>query len=162
MDTTVNTIPSLRRRPISPHAHPLQGCKWLDFPVMHDTRGNLSFIENNNQIPFEMTRIYFLYDIPAMSERAGHAHRNLEQVFISMSGSFDLHLDDGVESRSVHLCRSNRGYLVQPGIWRTLDNFSSHSVCLVLASLPYDEADYIRSFAEFEAMFRCDLPVDVR
>ena len=124
---------------------------------MHDVRGSLSFIENNSHIPFEMKRIYFLYDIPSMSERAGHAHRNLKQVFISMSGSFDLHLDDGAETRSVHLSRSNRGYLVQPGIWRTLDNFSGNSVCLVLASLPYDEADYIRSFPEFEQLFRHDV-----
>ena len=162
MDTTVNSIsPFVRRRPTIPHAHPLRGCKWLDFPVMHDARGNLSFIENNRQIPFDIRRIYFLYDIPSMSERAGHAHRNLMQVFISMSGSFDLHLDDGAETRSVHLSRSNRGYLVQPGIWRTLDNFSGNSVCLVLANLPYDEADYIRSFKEFEDLFRCDLAVDV-
>ncbi len=127
---------------------------------MHDIRGCLSFIENNRHIPFEMKRIYFLYDIPSMSERAGHAHRNLKQVFISMSGSFDLHLDDGSETRSIHLSRSNRGYLVQPGIWRTLDNFSGNSVCLVLASLPYDESDYIRSFEEFEQLFRHAMPPD--
>ncbi len=149
------------RDPAATHGHPLQRCEWLDFPVIHDVRGSLSFIENSNHIPFEMKRIYFLYDIPSMSERAGHAHRNLRQVFISMSGSFDLHLDDGVETRSVHLSRSNRGYLVQPGIWRTLDNFSGNSVCLVLASLPYDEADYIRSFPEFEQFCRHDVPPDM-
>ena len=147
MDAAIQTRPS--RRPVV-IANPLQQCQWLDFPVMHDTRGNLSFIENDRHIPFEMKRIYFLYDIPSMSERAGHAHRNLKQVFISMSGSFDLHLDDGVEKRSIHLSRSNRGYLVQPGIWRTLDNFSGNSVCLVLASLPYDEDDYIRDAGDFE------------
>jgi WxcM-like, C-terminal len=133
-------------------ANPLQSCNWLDFTVMHDARGNLSVIENHKHIPFDIRRIYYLYDIPAQAERAGHAHRNLAQVFISMSGSFDLHLDDGVEKRTIHLCRANRGYLVQPWTWRTLDNFSGSSVCLVLASLPYDEKDYIRSYAEFQRL----------
>jgi hypothetical protein len=102
-------------------ANPLQQCGWFDFKVMHDARGNLSVIENLKHIPFNIERIYYLYDIPALAERAGHAHRNLVQVFISMSGSFDLHLDDGIEKRTVHLCRANRGYLVQPWTWRTLD-----------------------------------------
>jgi hypothetical protein len=133
-------------------ANPLQHCSWLDFTVMHDARGNLSVIENLNHIPFKTERIYYLYDIPAMAERAGHAHRDLVQVFISMSGSFDLHLDDGVEKRTVHLCRPNRGYLVQPWTWRTLDNFSGSSVCLVLANHPYDENDYLRSYAEFQCL----------
>src|ERR1700722_7275710 len=133
-------------------ANPLQRSKWIDFPVMHDARGNLSAVENFKHIPFEITRIYYLYDIPAMAERAGHAHRDLIQVFISMSGSFDLHLDDGVEKRTVHLCRANRGYLVQPWTWRTLDNFSGSSVCLVLANLLYEETNYIRSYKEFQQL----------
>ena len=133
-------------------SNPLKQCQWLDFQVMHDARGNLSVIENLMHIPFEMKRIYYLYDVPAMAERAGHAHFDLQQVFISMSGSFDLHLDDGVEKRTVHLCRPNRGYLVQPWTWRILDNFSGSSVCLVLANLPYDEKDYTRSHADFERM----------
>lgn len=143
---------TLARTRRAPRAHPLQRCNWLDFPVMHDARGNLSFIENRRHVPFDMERIYFLYDIPPAAERAGHAHRELAQVFIAMSGSFDLHLDDGSEKRSVHLCRSNRGYLVQPWIWRTLDNFSGGSVCLVLASLRYDEDDYIRSYPVFRRL----------
>lgn len=130
-------------------AHPLDRCGWTDFPVMHDARGNLTVIEGLRDIPFDMQRIYFLYDIPSMAERAGHALRALTQVFIAMSGSFDLHLDDGVERRSIHLCRANRGYVVHPWIWRTLDNFSGNSVCLVLASLPYDESDYIREHTAF-------------
>jgi len=142
--------PSRRRRTYT--NNPLQHCGWLEFPVMHDARGNLSVIESSTDIPFEMKRIYFLYDIPAMAERAGHAHYNLVQVFISMSGSFDLHLNDGVEKRTVHLCRANRGYLVQPWTWRTLDNFSGSSVCLVLASLPYSEKDYIRDFSDFQRL----------
>lgn len=133
-------------------ANPLQHCGWLDFQVMHDARGNLSVIENLKHIPFNIERIYYLYDIPALAERAGHAHRNLTQVFISMSGSFDLHLEDGVEKRTVHLCRANRGYLVQPWTWRTLDNFSGSSVCLVLANRPYEETDYIRSHDEFQLL----------
>ncbi len=147
---TQTLAPPRRRR--ATLGHPLQRCTWLDFPVMHDARGNLSFIEGGRHIPFPMQRLYFLYDIPCMAERAGHAHRDLVQVFIAMSGSFDLHLDDGTEKRTIHLCRSHRGYLVQPWIWRTLDNFSGGSVCLVLASLPYDEADYIRSYPVFRRL----------
>jgi hypothetical protein len=135
-------------------ANPVQRGGWLDFSVIHDARGNLSVIENCRHIPFEIVRVYFLYDVPAMAERAGHAHRNLMQVFIPMSGSFDLHLDDGVEQRTVHLCRPNRGYLVQPWTWERLDNFSGSSVCLVLASIFYDEADYIRSYTDFQRLAR--------
>ena len=130
-------------------AYPLEQCGWSDFPVMHDARGNLTVIEGSRHVPFDIERLYFLYDIPSQAERAGHAHRLLSQVFIAMSGSFDLHLDDGVERRTVHLSRANRGYLVRPWIWRTLDNFSGNSVCLVLADHVYDEADYIRDHSEF-------------
>ena len=132
-----------------PTAYPLEQCGWSDFPVMHDTRGNLTVIEGSRHVPFDIERLYFLYDIPSQAERAGHAHRLLTQVFIAMSGSFDLHLDDGVERRTIHLSRANRGYLVRPWIWRTLDNFSGNSVCLVLADHVYDEADYIRDHSEF-------------
>lgn len=145
-------VASTSRRRKTYTRNPLQQSTWLDFKVMHDARGNLSVIEGLDHIPFEMKRIYYLYDVPAMAERAGHAHYDLMQVFISMSGSFDLHLDDGVEKRIVHLCRANRGYLVQPWTWRKLDNFSGSSVCLVLANQRYDEKDYIRSYAEFERL----------
>lgn len=149
--SSVAPIPPRRRR--GPYtANPLQQCQWLKFSVMHDARGNLSVIESCKHIDFEIKRIYYLYDIPAMAVRAGHAHRNLVQVFISMSGSFDLHLDDGVAKRTVYLSRANRGYLVQPSIWRTLDNFSGRPVCLVLASLAYDECDYIRDLGEFQRL----------
>lgn len=134
--------------------HPLGRCRWYDFPVMHDTRGNLTVIEGARHIPFDIVRLYFLYDIPSQAERAGHAHRALSQVFIAMSGSFDLHLDDGTEQRTVHLSRANRGYIVQPWIWRTLDNFSGNSVCLVLADHVYDQADYIRDHQEFLDLVR--------
>lgn len=140
--------------PAPPAASPLNGCGWLDFPVMHDPRGSLSFIEGSRQIPFDIERVYFLYDIPSQAERAGHAHRDLTQVFIAMSGSFDLHLDDGAEQRTIHLSRANRGYLIQPWIWRTLDNFSGNSICLVLADRRYDEADYMRSHQKFVPLAR--------
>lgn len=141
---------TLSKPPPEPGAvHPLQQCRWSDFPVVHDDRGNLTVIEGSRHIPFDIERLYFLYDIPSQAERAGHAHRALTQVFIAMSGSFDLHLDDGVEQRTIHLCRANRGYIVRPWIWRTLDNFSGNSVCLVLADRVYDGADYIRDRQEF-------------
>lgn len=133
---------------VLPH-HPLQHCHWSDFPVVHDTRGNLTVIEGSRQVPFEIKRMYFLYDIPSQAERGGHAHKELTQVFIAMSGSFDLHLDDGVEQRTIHLSRANRGYLVRPWVWRTLDNFSGNSVCMVITDQLYDEADYIRCQEEF-------------
>jgi hypothetical protein len=159
MQTHIVTQPSPRRPRRRYTANPLQTCAWLDFSVIHDARGNLSVIENNRHIPFEIKRIYFLYDIPAMAERAGHAHHDLTQVFISMSGSFDLHLDDGVEKRTVHLSRANRGYLVQPWTWRTLDNFSGSSVCLVLANRLYDESDYIRSYEDFQRLAALRTPL---
>ena len=134
--------------------HPLEQCHWSDFPVVHDKRGNLTVIEGTRQVPFEIRRLYFLYDIPSQAERGGHAHKALQQVFIAMSGSFDLHLDDGVEQRTIHLCRANRGYLVRPWVWRTLDNFSGNSVCLVVADRFYDEADYIRDHEEFRFLAR--------
>ena len=140
--------------PRSKQDNPLDRCFWSDFPVMHDARGNLTVVEGSRHIPFDIERIYFLYDVPCMAERAGHAHRNLTQVFIAMSGSFDLHLDDGTTKRTVHLCRAHRGYVVQPWVWRTLDNFSGNSVCLVLADRVYDESDYIRDHAEFRRQAR--------
>jgi hypothetical protein len=152
VQSVIAPVSSPRRLRRTYNANPLKKCDWLDFTVIHDARGNLSVIENFKHIPFEMKRVFFLYDIPAMAERAGHAHYGLVQVFISMSGSFDLHLDDGVEKRTVHLCRANRGYLVQPWTWGKLDNFSGSSVCLVVASQLYDETDYIRSYADFQRL----------
>lgn len=152
METTLAHPPRVRLRSVLPR--PLSLCSWTDFPVMHDTRGNLSFIEGGRHIPFDVERVYYLYDIPSLAERAGHAHRQLSQVFIALSGSFDLHLDDGVEKRTVHLCRANRGYITGPWVWRTLDNFSGNSVCLVLASHTYDESDYIREYADFRQQSR--------
>lgn len=128
---------------------PLAECDWVNFPVAHDERGNLSFIEGGVHIPFGIARVYYLYDLPPLTKRGGHAHRALSQVIIAISGSFDLNLDDGVEQRTVHLNQASRGYIIRPWIWRTLDNFSNHSVCLVLASHPYDKTDYIHDHGSF-------------
>lgn len=124
-------------------------CQILHLPQIHDPRGNLTFVESNNQIPFAIERVYYLYDVPGGSERGGHAHKGLHQLIIAMSGSFDVILDDGKDKKRIHMNRSHFGLYVCPMIWRELDNFSSGSVCMVLASNKYDEADYYRDYAEF-------------
>ena len=127
----------------------LNKCKIIEFPIVHDARGNLTFIENSRHIPFDIKRVYYLYDVPGGAERAGHAHKTLQQIIIAMSGSFDILLDDGYEKKKFHLNRSYYGLYICPMIWRTIDNFSSGSVCLVLASDFYSEADYYRDYDEF-------------
>ena len=124
-------------------------CEIINLPKISDPRGNLTFVESGNQIPFDIQRVYYLYDVPGGSERGGHAHKGLHQLIIAMSGSFDVVLDDGKEKKRVHLSRSYSGLYVCPMIWRELDNFSSGSVCMVLASNKYDEEDYYRDYAEF-------------
>ena len=124
-------------------------CQMVSLPKIADPRGNLTFIEGGNHIPFEIQRVYYLYDVPGGAERGGHAHKGLHQLIIAMSGSFDVVLDDGREKKRVHLNRSYNGLYVCPMIWRELDNFSSGSVCMVLASSKYDEDDYYRDYAEF-------------
>ncbi len=124
-------------------------CKIISLPVVHERRGNLTFIEGSRHIPFDIARVYYLYDVPGGSERGGHAHKGLHQLIIAMSGSFDVVLDDGREKKRIHLNRSYNGLYICPMIWRELDNFSSGSVCMVLASNIYDEADYYREYADF-------------
>jgi dTDP-4-dehydrorhamnose 3,5-epimerase-like enzyme len=124
-------------------------CKLIELPKIQDYRGNLTFIESNRHIPFEIKRVYYLYDVPGGAERAGHAHQELQQFFIAMSGSFDISLDDGKEKQKYHLNRSYYGLYVCPMIWREIDNFSSGSVCMVLASTYYDETDYYRHYQDF-------------
>jgi hypothetical protein len=128
---------------------PLSNCRIVDLPKIADPRGNLTFIEGSNHIPFDIKRVYYTYDVPGGSDRGAHAHKNLQQVIIAMSGSFDVVLDDGFEKRRFHLNRSYFGLYVCPMMWRELDNFSSGSVCLVLASELYDEEDYYRDYEEF-------------
>lgn len=127
----------------------VEDCYLVSLPRIPDHRGNLTFVENGSHIPFVMQRIYYLYDVPGGAERAGHGHKELQQLVIAMSGSFNIHLTDGSRTRSFTLNRSYYGLYIPPMLWRTVDNFSSGSVCLVLASLPYDEADYFRDYTEF-------------
>ena len=124
-------------------------CSLVELPVNKHDSGNFSYIENKKDIPFEIKRIYYLYDVPAGETRGGHAHKELTQLIVAASGSFDVILFDGNIKLNINLNRPYKGLLVVPGIWRELDNFSSGSVCLVLASSEYDENDYIRDFNEF-------------
>jgi hypothetical protein len=127
----------------------LDVCQVVELPKISDPRGNLTFIEGNKHIPFEIKRAYYLYDVPGGAERGGHAHKDLYQLIIAMSGSFDVVLDDGKNKKRIHLNRSYYGLYVCPMIWRELDNFSSGSVCMVLASNYYDEEDYFRDYNQF-------------
>ena len=129
----------------------LSDCRLISLPKIQDPRGNLTFIEGGAHVDFPIQRVYYLYDVPGGSERGGHAHKELQQLIIAMSGSFDVLLDDGVEKTKFHLNRSYFGLYVPPMVWRELDNFSSGSVCLVLASEYYDESDYYRDYREFVA-----------
>jgi len=124
----------------------------IDFPIVHEPRGNLSFIEGQRQIPFDIQRVYYLYDVPGGAVRGGHAHKNLQQVIIALSGSFDVVLDDGTDRTKVSLNRSYHGLYMPNMIWRELENFSSGAVCLVLASAYYEEDDYIRDIAQFRTL----------
>lgn len=128
---------------------PLDQVRIITLPKISDPRGNLTFVEENRHVPFEIKRVYYLYDVPGGEGRGGHAHHELEQLIIAASGSFDIILDDGYVRHRFHLNRSYFGLYVPRMIWREMDNFSSASVCLVLASNFYNEADYIRDYAEF-------------
>ena len=127
----------------------LEKCQIVDLPRINDPRGNLTFVEANRHIPFDIRRVYYLYDVPGGAERGGHAHKALHQLIIAMSGSFDIHLDDGCAKKTVHMNRSHYGLYVCPMIWRGIDNFSSGAVCMVLASDYYDELDYYREYKAF-------------
>lgn len=124
-------------------------CQIFDLPRINDPRGNLTFVESNRHIPFAIQRVYYLYDVPGGAERGGHAHKALHQLIIAMSGSFDIHLDDGYAKKTIHMNRSYKGLSVCPMIWREIDNFSSGAVCMVLASDYYDEQDYYRDYSAF-------------
>ena len=120
-----------------------------DIPKISDPRGNIGVLENGI-VPFDIKRVYYLYDVPSDSERGGHAHIKLYQFLIAISGSFDVHLDDGKTQQVINLNKPDKGVLIKPGIWRELKNFSGGSVCLVLASEVFDEADYIREYNDFK------------
>jgi dTDP-4-dehydrorhamnose 3,5-epimerase-like enzyme len=125
------------------------GCRVIDLPQVADPRGNLTSIEGNVHVPFDIARVYYLYDVPGGESRGGHAHRRLEQVLIAVAGSFDVVVDNGTESARFHLNRSYFGLHIPQMTWREIGNFSSGSVCLVLASRPYEETDYYREFGDF-------------
>jgi hypothetical protein len=127
----------------------LADCRIIQLPKIADRRGNLTFVEGGRHIPFDIKRVYYLYDVPGGAERGGHAHKELEQLIIAMSGSFDVVLNDGHKEERFHLNRSYVGLYVPRMVWRRLDNFSSGSVCMVLASNQYEESDYYRGYDEY-------------
>lgn len=128
----------------------IQDCKIIELPKISDPRGNLTFVEGGNHIPFDIKRVYYLYDVPGGAERGAHGHKALRQLIIAMSGSFDVVLDDGREKKTFHMNRSYYGLYVCPMMWRDITNFSSGAVCMVLASDCYDEQDYFRDYNKFK------------
>lgn len=124
-------------------------CTMIELDKHHHEKGNITVVENNVTVPFDVKRTYYLYDVPGGESRGGHAHKELKQLIVAASGSFTVTLDDGKVKRTFLLNRPYQGLLIVPGIWRTLDDFSSGAVCLVLASHGYDAADYIRDYDEF-------------
>ena len=133
-------------------------CVVKNLPKHMRPNGNLTVVENNYSMPFDVERVYYLYDVPAGEERGGHAHKELQQFVIAVSGSFDVIIDDGRERKTVTLNRPSKGLHIRPGIWRELNNFSSGAVCLVLASHHYDEDDYIRDYKAFVEYIKEELP----
>lgn len=124
-------------------------CVVLPLSKIHNRAGNVTIMESKKNLPFDIKRIYYLYDIPSGESRGGHAHKKLYQLIIAASGAFDVLLDDGSNKKIVKLNRPNYGLLIVPGIWRALFEFSSGAICLVLASEKYDEKDYIRNYSDF-------------
>jgi len=127
----------------------IYNCNVFILPKIHNRSGNITALNNSTDLPFNIQRVYYLYDIPGGELRGGHAHKELHQLIVAVSGSFDITLDDGLNKKTVSLNRPYYGLHVIPGIWRELSNFSSGAVCLVLASHKYDENDYIRNYSDF-------------
>lgn len=127
----------------------IHACNVLELSKIHNPAGNITIIQNGYDLPFDVRRVYYLYDVPSGSDRGGHAHKSLYQLIVAASGSFDVILDDGRYKKIIQLNRPNFGLLVVPGIWREIVNFSSGAICLVLASSKYEELDYIRDYIEF-------------
>ena len=127
-------------------------CELIELGKNHHANGNLTVVENEMQVPFDIKRVYYLYDVPGGEERGGHSHKALKQFIVAISGAFDVVIDDGINQRTITLNRPYQGLLIVPGIWRVINNFSSGAVCLVLASEHYDEADYVRDYQEFKQL----------
>lgn len=128
----------------------IYSCNVLELPRIHNPSGNITIVQNGSDLPFNVKRVYYLYDVPGGSERGGHAHKELQQLIVAASGSFDVILDDGVMKKTVNLNRPYYGLLIVPGIWREIINFSSGAICLVLASERYNPSDYIRDYSDFK------------
>ena len=129
----------------------VEDCKIIELPRFLDARGNLSFVEQNNHIPFEIKRTYWIYDVPGGENRGGHAFRQNEEFIVALSGAFDVTVDDGQQKKTFTLNRSYYGLYIPKGLWRTMENFSTNSVAFVLSSIQYDENDYIRDYEEFKS-----------
>lgn len=127
----------------------LTACQLIELPKFLDQRGNLSFVQNNTQIPFEIKRTYWLYDVPGGESRGGHAYRDTEEFVIALSGSFDVTIDDGKEKKTFSLNRSYYGLYIPKGVWREMENFSTNSLALEFASTPYNPDDYVRDYDKF-------------
>jgi hypothetical protein len=127
----------------------IEDCGLVELPIVHTENGNITVLENNINIPFDIKRIYYLYDVPMGAERGGHAHYDLQQYVVAASGSFSFILDDGTNKKEVFLNHPNKALHIKPGIWREMKGFSSGSICLVMASMEYTENDYIRNYQNF-------------
>jgi hypothetical protein len=127
----------------------IDDCRIIDLGKIHNRAGNITIIGGSSLVPFSVKRVYYLYDVPGGAERGGHAHRRLFQLIVAASGSFSVKVDDGLNSKILNLNHPYKGLLITPGIWREVIDFSSGSICLVLASELYDERDYIRDFKHF-------------
>lgn len=132
----------------------VDGCRLLCLPTIEDPRGSLTFVEEQRDVPFPITRVYHLHGVPAGGRRGGHAHRRLEQVLIAVAGAFEVLLDDGKERERVRLDDPGVGLHIPPGVWREMDSFIEGAVCVVLASMPYEASDYVRDYEEFLAWRR--------
>lgn len=132
----------------------IEDCKLYTLPKITDPRGNLTFLESNKHLPFDIKRVFYLYDVPTEEDRGAHAHKNLHQFLICLSGSFDVAIEDGTSKTKIHLNRPWKGLHVPPMIWAAEVNFDPGSICLVLASDVYDESDYIRDYAQFLSAVR--------
>lgn len=144
--TTSEALKSLKLRKMK---YNVEDCQLVDLPIVHTEKGNITVLENQINIPFDIKRIYYLYDVPMGAERGGHGHYELQQYVVAASGSFTFVLDDGRNKKEVFLNHPNKALHIKPGIWREMKAFSSGSICLVMASIEYNERDYIRDYTEF-------------